>query len=208
MKSDKKSIYPKVDRLRCALADETAKIIMLEGIKDFRRAKLKASERLGNSNFGSLPSNIEIEQAISSFQNTFLPEHKEIVFTQRKIALEIMQFLQSYSPFLVGPVLEGTSGVNSPISVHVSSDTVENVIDQIKAKGLSVDIAERRLKLNNQLIHVPTICFEYQNFEVEVLVFSLRQQHQLPKSKSQNRSMQRVNIKGLQEMLQTNGMQG
>ncbi len=208
MKNDKKSIYPKVDKLRCALADETAKIIMLEGIKDFRRAKLKASERLGNSNFGSLPSNIEIEEAINSFQNTFLPDHKEIVFSQRQVALEIMQFLQDYSPFLVGSVLEGTSGVNSPISIHVSSDTVENVINQIKAKSLRIDIAERRLKLNNQLIFVPTICFEYQNFEIEVLIFSLRQQHQLPKSKSRNRSMQRMNIKGLQEMLQTNGMQG
>ena len=64
MKIDKKTKRFKVDRLRQALANETAKIITIEGVKDFHRAKIKASERLGNSQHGSLPSNFEIEQAI------------------------------------------------------------------------------------------------------------------------------------------------
>ena len=206
MKINKKSSYAKTDRLRQALAYETAKIITIEGIKDFHRAKIKASERLGNSQHGSLPSNFEIEQAIHSFQNTFLPEHINIITALRQAALEIMQWLQLYRPFLAGSVLEGTSGINHPISIHVSSDTVESIIDTISDKNIKIDISECRLKLNNEFVYLPTISFVYQNFEVEVLVFSLRQQYQHPKSKSQNRSMQRVNIKGLQDLLQTNDM--
>ena len=207
MKVNKKSGHAKVDRLRQALANETAKIITTEGVKDFHRAKIKASERLGNSQYGSLPSNFEIEQAINSFQNTFLPEYKENITAQRRAALEVMQWLQLYRPFLAGSVLEGTSGVSHPISIHVASDTVESVVKAINYKNIKVESTERRLKLNNEFVNVPTISFEFQNFEVDVLVFTLRQQFQQPKSKSQNRSMQRVNIKGLQDLLHSNDTQ-
>ena len=63
----------KNDRLREALALEAARIIATEGIQDYQQAKRKASERIGNSNHGSLPSNYEIEQAVSSFSHTFIP---------------------------------------------------------------------------------------------------------------------------------------
>ena len=208
MRANNKNSRYKSDRLRQALADETAKIITLEGVRDFHRAKIKASERLGNSHHGSLPSNIEIEKAILSFQKTFLPEHKKIITAQRRVARDVMQWLQTYAPFLVGEVLEGTSGVNSPISIHVSSDTVEMVVETIREKVSKIETTQRRLKLNNEFVQVPTIIFDYKNFEIEIVVFSLRQRYQLPKSKSQNRSMQRMNLKTLQEMLRPSEMQG
>lgn len=189
------------DKLRQALAIETAKIITEEGVRDFHRAKLKASERLGNSHHGSLPSNIEIEQAISTFQKAFVLDYEQILTAQRRAALTIMQWLTLYRPFLVGPVLEGTVGVNTPISIHVSSDTVENIIEALRAKGLVLKSSERRLKINNDFVFLPTINFECQDNEIDVLVFSLRQQHQQPKRKSQNRSMRKTNLKGLQELL-------
>ena len=171
----------KSDRLRQALAHETAKIIIEEGVRDFHRAKLKASERLGNSQHGSLPSNFEIEQAITSFQKTFVPDHNQKLLVERQIALIIMEWLHDYAPFLVGPVLEGTAGVNAPISIHISCDTVESVIEELRDKNVELKLIERRLKLNNDFVFLPTINFEYQDNEIEVLMFSLRQQHQLPK---------------------------
>jgi hypothetical protein len=196
-----KVVRNKSDRLRQVLAHETAKIITAEGVRDFRRAKLKASERLGNSQHGSLPSNFEIEQAITSFQKTFVSGYEQQLLVERQIALIIMEWLQDYTPFLVGPVLEGTAGINTPISIHVACDTVESVVERLQDKSVELKLTERRLKLNNNFIFLPTINFEYQNNEIEVVVFSLRQQYQLPKSKSQNRSMQRINLKRLKELL-------
>lgn len=191
--------YP--DQLRQALAREAAKIISQEGVNDFQRAKTKASERLGNSQHGSLPSNFEIEQAISAFQKTFILDYQQVLTAQRLIALTLMQCLSAYRPYLVGPVLEGTVGANTPISIHVSCDTVERVIETLGNKNFVLGFSERRLKINNDFVFLPTINFEYQDSEVEVLVFSLRQQYQQPKSKSQNRSMRKVNVKGLEELL-------
>ena len=192
------------DQLRQALAHETAKIITVEGVRDFRRAKLKASERLGNSQHGSLPSNFEIERAITSFHKTFVPDYEQKLFVERQIALVIMQWLQDHAPLLVGPVLEGTAGINAPISIHVFCETVESVIDVLQGRNIELKFVERRLKLNNEFVFLPTINFEYQSYDIEVVVFDLRQQHQQPKSKSQNRSMQRINMKALKELLAIN----
>ena len=65
----------KYDRFRDKMAQEAAKIIATEGVRDYKLAKRKASERLGNFNHGSLPSNIEIERAIISYHNTFTLNH-------------------------------------------------------------------------------------------------------------------------------------
>ncbi len=199
--TNKYSERNKSDRLRHALAHEAAKIITVEGVRDFHRAKLKASERLGNSEHGSLPSNFEIEQAITLFQKTFVLNYDQKLLVERQIALTIMDWLQDYAPYLVDPVLESTAGLHAPISIHVSCDTVESVTKEFQDKCVEFKLFERRLKLNNIFVFLPTINFEHENYEIEVLVFSLRQQHQLPKSKSQNRSMHRINLKGLKELI-------
>ncbi len=196
-----KKLDRKSDRLRQALAQETAKIITVEGVRDFHRAKLKASERLGNSQHGSLPSNFEIEQAILSFQKTFVPDYEQSVLAEQQVALTIMQWLQKYSPLLAGTVPGGAIGVNSPISIHIACDTVEDVVEVLQEKNLQLKLVDRRLKLNNEFVLLPTINFEYQNYEVDIVVFNLRQQHQQPKSKSQNRSMQRISLQTLNELL-------
>ena len=200
------------DRLRKALAQEAAKIIATEGVRDYQQAKRKACERIGNSDHGSLPSNIEIERAVTSFQRTFLQDHEAILLHLRSTALEIMHWLQEYSPYLVGPVLEGTASINTTISIHASSDVVEEVASLIECKGVEFKIEERRLKLGKEASYFPAIVFFYQECEIEVTVFTLRQQHQIPKSKIKNRSLQRINIKSLEKLLngqsEPNGVQG
>jgi len=60
------------DRARTVLAQEAARIIVEQGISDYRLAKHKAAERLGMSERGSLPGNSEIEQAVADYQQLFL----------------------------------------------------------------------------------------------------------------------------------------
>ena len=191
----------KNDRLREALAQEAARIIATEGIQDYQQAKRKACERIGNSNYGSLPSNYEIEQAVSSFSHTFIPHHDAMLAELRNTALTIMNWLKEFSPYLVGPVLEGTVTTHTPISIHVACDAVEDVVEVLQLQNIDFRIEERRFKLSKEFTHVPTLLFFYQQCEIAVTIFNLRQQHQIPKSKIQNRSMQRMNIKALTNLL-------
>ena len=48
------------NRARQVLAQEAARIIVDQGIRDYRVAKIKAAERLGLNTRGALPGNAEI----------------------------------------------------------------------------------------------------------------------------------------------------
>ena len=189
----------KNDRLRNLLAQEAAKIIATEGVRDYQLAKRKASEPIGNSYHGSLPSNFEIQRAIFSYQNTFSLNHELFLTELRNIALVVMQWLEQFSPYLVGPVLDGTANPTTQITIHVSSDTIEPIMEVLQQQGVNINVDERRLKINGEASYLPTLKFIHESCEVEVIVFTLRQQHQNPKSK--NQSMQRMNIKSLKKYI-------
>ena len=59
------------DRARLLVAQEAARIIVEQGIEDYRLAKTKAAQRLGMSAGGSLPGNSEIEKAVSEYLKLF-----------------------------------------------------------------------------------------------------------------------------------------
>ena len=190
-------------QMRDMLAQDAAKIIATEGVRDYQRAKNKASSRFAKHYHGALPSNFEIEQALTSFHNTFQPNHTEILFHLQQTALQVLQILNDFSAFLVGPVLEGTANEHSPISIHAYSDTVEDVIETLQNEFGKVAIEERRYTLNKEDIYCPTLTFIQDNSSIEVTVFTLRQKSQVPKSKTLNRSIRRANLKTLTELLST-----
>ena len=98
-------------RERNVVAQEAARIIVEQGIRDYRVAKTKAAERLGVSTRGALPGNTEIEQAVSEHLLLFGGDaHASLLRALREAALSAMRLLEPFSPRLVGPVLAGTAG--------------------------------------------------------------------------------------------------
>ena len=111
------------DRARQLLAQEAARIIVDQGIQDYRIAKTKAAERLGLSDRGSLPGNAEIEGAVAEHLKLFGREsHLDLLHVMRRAAIAAMDLLTPFTPRLVGPVLHGTAAANSPINLHVFAD--------------------------------------------------------------------------------------
>ena len=99
------------DRARLLLAQEAARIIVDQGIEDYRLAKTKAAERLGLSDRGSLPRNGEIEQALAEHLQLFRHEAQATLLRSMRVAaLAAMRLLAPFKPRLVGPVLAGTAG--------------------------------------------------------------------------------------------------
>ena len=76
------------DRARQMLAQEAARIIVDQGIRDYRVAKTKAAERLDMRDRGSLPGNAEIEQAVSEHLRLFAGDsHLDLLRLMRSAAL-------------------------------------------------------------------------------------------------------------------------
>ena len=134
-------------RERQVVAQEAARIIVNQGVRDYRVAKQKAVERLGLNSRGALPGNAEIEAAVVDHLQIFGgDEHSNLLRLMRTAALSAMELLIEFSPRLVGPVLVGTADDNSAVNLHVFADSPEMVAMHIGDRGIHFRSYERRLK--------------------------------------------------------------
>lgn len=185
------------------LAQEAARIIVEQGIEDFRVAKMKAAERLGLSERGSLPRNGEIELAVAEHLKIFRHEsHSSLLQTLRSAALSAMELLSPFTPRLVGPVLAGTAGEHSAINLHVFSDNVEQVAFQLHHAGLDYRPFERRYKSRRGRSECYA-AFSFMHLEsaIEATVFPFDGIRQAPMSPVDGRPMRRADARAVQEML-------
>lgn len=190
------------NQIRLRLAQKTAQILLESGMRDFQSAKQKAALQLGVKDTKSLPSNSEIELALSEYQRLFhsksQPEHLEKL---RKIAIEAMQFLAGFHPRLVGSVLSGTADVHSIIRLHVFSETVESVGFYFQDKKIPCKLNERRLRITtDQYQNYSTYEFIVDDILIELVVF-LPKNKQTPLSPIDSKPMKRADITEVELLL-------
>ena len=194
------------DRARQLLAQETARIIIDQGLRDYGTAKSKAADRLGLHNRGALPGNAEIEQALTDHLQLFSGDsHPGLLQRLRLAAINAMQLLAGYSPRLVGPVLAGTADENSAINLHVFADSSEEVALYLDDCGLACQLYERRLKSrrgrNVRPDVYPGYRFVFETETIEATVFPVDGIRQAPISPINGKPMSRLNTKGLKALL-------
>ncbi len=191
------------DRARKMLAQEAARIIVEQGIQDFRVAKTKAAERLGLKERGSLPGNSEIQQAVGEHLQLFGREsHTDLLQSFRRVALSAMEILSPFSPRLVGPVLHGTAAANSAVNLHVFSDTPELIAMKLDENQLAYKPYERRLKSRRDCVETfAGYRFLHSDLAVEATVFPVDGMRQAPISPVDGRPMKRADAAAVQKLL-------
>lgn len=192
------------DRARHVLAQEAARIIVEQGIQDYRVAKLKAAERLGMSARGVLPGNSEIERAVSEHLQLFGREsHSRLLHGLRSAALAAMDMLAQFGPRLVGPVLHGTAGSNSAVNLHVFSDNLELVALKLQENRVPYRLYERRLKSRrDQAETFAGVRFMQDESAIEATVFPVDGVRQAPISPIDGRPMRRADAQAVRELLE------
>lgn len=163
------------EELRHLVAEEAARLIYEEGMRDYRLAKHRAAEQLGvNTHGGSAqPTNEEIETAIHQRIRLFDAETQPVLLHHhREVAMEAMDFLQDYHPYLTGAALEGTSSPHSAVTLYLSADSVEEVMFFLEDQHIPFQTHERRTRLGNKKQeYFPLLRFYVDNVEVELMVF-------------------------------------
>lgn len=193
-------------RARQTLAQEAARIIIDQGLRDYGVAKRKAAERLGLNGRGALPGNAEIETAISDHHALFSGDaHAGLLLRMRTAAVEAMRLLSDFSPRLVGPVLAGTADESSAINLHVFADSSEVLALFLEQHQISCRLYERRLKpkrgRNVPANVFPGYEFLYANEAVEATVFPIDGIRQAPISPIDGKPMRRADEKGVRALL-------
>jgi hypothetical protein len=192
------------DRARQMVAQEAARIIVDQGIRDYRVAKNKAAERLGMRTRGSLPGNPEIEKAIEEHHVLFGgEEHRSLLREMREIALAAMQLLADFTPRLVGPVLVGTADENSAVNLHVFTDSPEMIAFALGDRNLSYRPYERRLKTRHGQIEIYAgFQFRHAHTDVQATVFPVDGIRQAPLSPIDGKPMVRADETKVRELLE------
>jgi hypothetical protein len=184
----------RAENLRRAIAQEAARIMAEHGIRDFYVAKRKAAERYGVFEGGLLPKNTEIEAALAEYQRLFGGEsHANSLLAQRRAALSAMQWLEEFSPRLVGPVLTGTATEHVDVQLHLFADRAETVSFKMMDHGVPHEVGERRIRMNaERVVAQPSIVFEMDSQTIEAIVFPPDGIRQAPVSPVDGRPMRRA----------------
>lgn len=192
------------ERARQVVAQEAARIIVTQGVRDYRLAKQKAAERLGASGRGSLPGNAEIEAAVADHLQIFNgEEHEDLLRLMRTAALSAMELLRNFSPRLVGPVLAGTADENSSVNLHAFADSPEMLAMEIGDMGIQFRSYERRLKTRRGQVEMfAGFEFNHQNEMIQATVFPIDGIRQAPMSPIDGKPMKRADKNTVQELLE------
>jgi hypothetical protein len=189
--------------IRLQIAQEAARIILYEGVKDYQHAKRKASERLRIIDRPTLPRNIEIEQAIRQHQTLFFTKndyHHQL--TLWRAALAAMRFLHDFNPHLVGSVLNGTAGKHSSVNLHVFADALEEILVLFLNSGVPYQCTERRIRSASETKPYPMLRYLTADVEIETVVFSHNALRQRPLSTIDGKPINRAEIDEVEERIE------
>lgn len=186
--------------LRRSIAGAAARLMAEEGISDYGVAKRKAARSLGASDGEALPTNEEIEIELRAWQSLYQEdEQRERVRDLRTIALEVMQLLAEFRPYLTGGALDGTAGRYSAVEIDLYADSSKDVEIALLSHGISYDTMDnRRIGVDAQLR------LDWKDFSVLISVYPPVAERQQAKNPQGGRGRHRVRVEAVLELLREN----
>ncbi len=110
------------------IANLAARLIAEDGTMSFAHAKQKAARQMGAPDQRSLPDNREIETALRAYLSIFQGDSQpQECRDLRQIAVEVMLWLNRFSPWLVGSVLSGTANRFSQIELEIIDEDTKRL---------------------------------------------------------------------------------
>jgi predicted nucleotidyltransferase len=129
------------ENARQKVAREAATLLYFGLEKEYKQAKQKAADNIG---VRTLPSNREVALELDRLaEETEGSARVDRLVLMRKEALRVMKILKAYCPVLIGSVWRGTIRRGSDIDIAVYHDTAEEVLAQLKEKGIQITKTNR-----------------------------------------------------------------
>ena len=191
------------DNTRSQIAREAPRLMLEGGMRDFQLAKRKAASRLGVFDRGEMPTNLEIEEALSDYQRLFRADSQPRKLTElRRSAFNAMVFLLEYEPRLVGSVLGGTADEHSVVELHLYSDAPEEIGLFLDSKGVPYELGEKRLRIGPDDTRLyPAFGFFAGESPIELTVLPWRMHRRPPISPVTGKAMARAGVDKVRKLL-------
>ena len=181
--------------MRARIAAAAARLMAEDGIDDFALAKRKAARQLGASDTESLPRNDEIEAELHAYRALYqADEHPGLIGELRRIALDAMQALEQFNPYLTGPVLKGTAGPFAEIELQLFPDSAKDVEIFLLDRNIAFTTHEGRRFSGDQARAASFISLLWQDVPLRLAVFDPRDERLTLKTSQAGRAIERAGI--------------
>ncbi len=199
----------KMRQARREVAAEAARILATEGQHNYHAAKKKAAERIGVSERLALPSNLEVKDALRSYQALYGGHaHQDTIDGLRRTAARVMRALGDFQPRLVGSVLDGTANDHSRIALHIFPESVESAILFLAERNVAFDQEQRQIRwFDGQHRLLPVLVFEFDGADVEAMLFDPINLRQSPPSPIDGRPQHRASLAEVEFLLAQEAVQ-
>lgn len=188
--------------MRTRIAAAAARLMAEDGIDDFALAKRKAARQLGAADTESLPRNEEIEKELRAYQSLYQGEEQRgRIQYLRKRALEVMQVLEQFRPYLAGPVLTGTAGRYSEIDLQLFTDDSKAVELFLLNRGISYDTTELRHFASGRARAVSVLKYEWQGLFINLAVYALKDERGTVKTTLAGRPIERAGLQAVSQLV-------
>lgn len=184
---------PELDRR--TICEEAARIMVEQGMSDYRCAKQKAVHRLGLSPHRSeLPSNRELTDAMRVRLRLFDGrDSNRRCQTRLSHALELMALLEEFRPRLVGPLLDGIATRHGTIDLHLFCDTPESAMLRLGDLDIRYRPFDKRMRFPvDRYEQVPGFGFAWRTSQFDVLAFEQHRIREAPLCPVDGRPMRRA----------------
>lgn len=162
--------------LRAEVAAVAARMIAQDGA-DYPTAKRKAMQHvLGADSPGAnlMPDNLQIETEVRKYQALFHADTQPLRLAElRSAALEVMDALAEFSPYVTGPVLHGTAGAHDYIHLQLFADSAKEVEIYLLNRNVEIDIAETPHFKGARFDPVETVSFLWHQEGVHAELYEL-----------------------------------
>jgi predicted nucleotidyltransferase len=186
--------------LRHRAAIRAAELMYFEGVKEYLRAKRKASRHVGHRVF---PNNREIRDELDRLAEVLEgPARKERLLDLRLLALEVMEVLEEFEPRLIGSVLTGHIRRTSDVDLHAFSDHHPLVEECLLEAGFDLDFELVKTEKGGRYVEFPHYYLQLSAGVVEVSVYPRRDLRRPQRSSITHRTMQRATLVRVRQLIE------
>jgi len=181
---------------RASIASAAARLMAEDGITDYHHAKRKAARQLGLPEHTPFPDNAEIDVELRAYRSLYQEEgHGELLREQRQAALEVLELLENFRPYLTGSVLDGTAGEHSTIDILLFADSAK----EVEIFLLNRDIAFEHAEPRNERAEA-VLVLETDVADVNLVIFPPQMERVAMKHRD-GRSRERIRAEALRTLL-------
>jgi hypothetical protein len=194
-----------VRQLRAQIATAAARMVAQDGA-DYATARKKAARQVlgvDQPTPNMLPDDGEIEDEVRRYLALFggAPQAARLQ-ALRRTALQVMEALAPFRPYLTGPVLQGTAGEHDGIHLQLFADSAKEVEIFLLGRNVAIDIGEAPHFKGPRYDPVETVSFLWHKEAVHAELYELQDERGARKLRPDGRP-QRVDAAGLRALMST-----